>query len=304
MPIDLIFNQILAFDFLVAGFIQGFHDPLITIALQVLTEIGNPAVWFLVAAAYYWLGKENDSAFIILLILFTAAISALIKMYIARPRPYLEANLVENKSSLLDALPETEYAQYSFPSGHSTMISSAYFYFRDFVSGNKQKLLILAIIVVSLSRLYLGKHFLTDVLAGIVLGGFIGWTAVELKDKYAGKQFNWHSRKAKAINVIIVILLLVLVLSRDYTYIAIFLSYFAGFLHFKRMKLNLYRPTNLKQIILRLGGGFFVLGILALLLISSNAFIAIIALALMGLWISLIYPLILVKHKKWVQGIR
>jgi len=55
MPIDLIFNQILAFDFLVAGFIQGFHDPLITIALQVLTEIGNPAVWFLVAAAYYWL---------------------------------------------------------------------------------------------------------------------------------------------------------------------------------------------------------------------------------------------------------
>jgi len=249
MSVDLI-NQIITYDFLILEMIRGFQEPVLTLILQVLTEIGNPAFWFIIAAVYYWMGRENDSAFIVLLVLFAAAVSALIKTGFARPRPSFEVNMIENKSTLFDVLPETQYAQYSFPSGHATMISAAYFYFKDFISVNKQRLLLLSIVIVAFSRLYLGKHFLTDIIAGIALGFIIGYTAIELKEKYAGKKFNWHSRKARVINIIIVLLLLFLVISRDYLYIAVFLSYFAGFLHFKRMKLNLTRPRNLKQAIL------------------------------------------------------
>ncbi len=84
--------------------------------------------------------------------------------------------------------PETLYAEqmrfktYSFPSGH-TYIATLVFGFLTIVFGNLHTfgliiatLLVLLIFMVGVSRVYLGAHFPSDVIAGWLLGGMILFT--------------------------------------------------------------------------------------------------------------------------------
>ena len=69
--------------------------------------------------------------------------------------------------------PYTPWNKYSFPSGHSV---------RSFilaeVIGNRYSNtltpLLIAACIISLSRVCLAKHYLSDVLAGALIGGFLG----------------------------------------------------------------------------------------------------------------------------------
>lgn len=77
---------------------------------------------------------------------------------------------------LMPAIAETGF---SFPSGHA-VASMAFYGFIAFVLSryypeHKRTVLVLAAVIIFLigfSRLYLGVHFLSDVLAGYVVGGF------------------------------------------------------------------------------------------------------------------------------------
>jgi undecaprenyl-diphosphatase len=102
-----------------------------------------------------------------------AGISAFIlKDIIARARP----------GGLIQAVAETSY---SFPSGHATS-SMALYGFIAFVLcklyPERKRCVITAatliILAIGFSRLYLGVHFPSDVLAGFALGGFWLWVGI------------------------------------------------------------------------------------------------------------------------------
>lgn len=81
---------------------------------------------------------------------------------------------------------------FSFPSGHATTIIAlygliAYFLYRHFDKSGLQRLTVvlavLLIVLVGFSRIYLGVHYLSDVLAGYLLGGLwllVGISMVEV----------------------------------------------------------------------------------------------------------------------------
>ncbi|MDD2657857.1 MAG: phosphatase PAP2 family protein [Candidatus Pacebacteria bacterium] len=108
--------------------------------------------------------------------LVTAVVGAgvsgtLLKLLIARARP----------SGLLPAIAETSY---SFPSMHATLAMTFYgftaYVLCTLYPAQRRSLLAAAVLIISaigFSRLYLGVHFPSDVLAGYLLGGawiFIG----------------------------------------------------------------------------------------------------------------------------------
>ena|SRR3989344_3679583 len=90
-------------------------------------------------------------------------LTGLLKIIVARPRPFVGLN-----NSLVDNLNQNR----SFPSGHAVSVFSLV-RLMDF---NKIifYLWILIAIVISISRVYLGVHYLSDVIAGALIGLLIG----------------------------------------------------------------------------------------------------------------------------------
>jgi len=89
----------------------------------------------------------------------------LIRFLWERPRPFIENNI-----SLLLEHPATS----SFPSGHAAF----YFAFSALVYFYNKKLgalFLIATLVLSLSRVYVGVHWPLDILAGALVGIFSAW---------------------------------------------------------------------------------------------------------------------------------
>jgi undecaprenyl-diphosphatase len=95
----------------------------------------------------------------------------LIKHRAVRERPYITHSAIECASAPLD--------RYSFPSGHTlhavcfTLMLTTYF--PEWTAA----LVVLATLI-ALSRVILGLHYPTDVAAGAVLGGLLGFCSVML----------------------------------------------------------------------------------------------------------------------------
>lgn len=113
--------------------------------------------------------KTAFSAFLSLV--FSHLIVVLIKRFLPRNRPYLvlpNAFVVENP-----------FKDHSFPSGHTTAIFSASFPFMTVYPSLIVPLLLLACLV-GLSRIVLGLHYPSDVLAGATIGMLFGWLSLLL----------------------------------------------------------------------------------------------------------------------------
>lgn len=124
-----------------------------------------------------WLGYKSG-LYLAGIVGLQALVNYVIKELVARPRPTDPPVWVYR--------PE---AGFSFPSGH-VMFYTVFFGFLLFLAwrylqpGWLRGLLIATlaalIVLVGFSRIYLGAHWLSDVVAGYLLGGLILWMAIEV----------------------------------------------------------------------------------------------------------------------------
>lgn len=123
----------------------------------------------------------------IVLIAFTGAfaleISYLSKMIFQTPRPFAAA--------IVATIPLTQASGLSMPSLHTAVCFSLWPYMPR-IFGNKKPLLILGyilIILIALSRLYLGVHYFSDLIAGGLIGYFLAKTWLYYDEKF--KIIRW-----------------------------------------------------------------------------------------------------------------
>jgi undecaprenyl-diphosphatase len=135
-----------------------------------LTSLGSPVVLALITIAvvgYLWLERKRGTAlFVVLAVVGGAMLETLLKLGLARPRPEFVSHLVDVNS-------------FSFPSGHATMATITYLTLGVLLARveerRRMKLYLLAVaifvaLLVGISRVYLGVHWPTDVLAGWCVG--------------------------------------------------------------------------------------------------------------------------------------
>lgn len=214
-------------------FLQSFATPMLTEAFKAITDLGNPAFWFIIAAWLFWLGYERRSFIVMSLILFVGVIAGGLKIAIMRPRPF-------ETGQITALVAETGY---SFPSGHATIAGAfaAYGWFTKWVRKSWKYLLILMAIGVAISRIYLGVHYLSDVIAGLILGGAIGWAVFRLEARIHKMHFHISKIEEELAVVLFFIAMVALYFFMPEAYAAAWavLGYFAGYAVFRHTKIDL-----------------------------------------------------------------
>lgn len=155
----------LKFDRAVLTAIHAQASPMLDMFFSLYTEIGGVVIVALMSAVvigYLWVTQNRYKAVLLFIAVGGAAVvNYVLKLLFERARPDLWAHIVEETS-------------YSFPSGHA-MGSSAFAFGIVAILWNTKwripSILIAGTYIVSIgfSRLYLGVHYPTDILAGWLL---------------------------------------------------------------------------------------------------------------------------------------
>ena len=145
-----------------------FFSPVVTEFMNILSDFGREYFWIIVPILLFVFGGiDGRIAAITILISFILVIplTTLVKDLVDRDRPHVYYETSVNK------LPVDE----SYPSGHASMVSAgALAALLSLRKCPRQKLISSLLVIeaglVCLSRLYLGVHYPTDLIGGILLG--------------------------------------------------------------------------------------------------------------------------------------
>src|SRR5215218_8182842 len=196
-------NAYFAWDVRVANAVQSIPLPGMETLMRAVSVPGNGVTsWAVVGVAMlaFFAARRRSEAFGVLLSAAGGStLNRVVKYVVARPRPTLEHVRVSG-----------EWANESFPSGHVTFYV-CFFGFLFFVAfallpkGSKQRraacaLAALPVLLVGLSRVYLGAHWPSDTLGAYLFSGL--WLAFSL-DMYRRwkRRATFHPEEAiRAVN--------------------------------------------------------------------------------------------------------
>ena len=157
------------FDSYIYNLTQKLNTSEVTDFFKVITNLAGPAFVLIVLALCMILIKNKKIKKIILLnAILIVGLNQIVKFIVARPRPE-------------DIMLVTETG-FSFPSAHAMFVLAFYglfIYFihkSDILKKNKILLDILLgslIILIPITRIYLGVHYASDVIAGLCLSGAV-----------------------------------------------------------------------------------------------------------------------------------
>ena len=178
--INVLNGNIQNFDSNIYSFISFFRTNFMDIFFRIITRFGDEEVLILIAIACLIFIKNRKIGLSIGVNLASVGlINFILKEIIQRPRPPIESRMVQESS-------------YSFPSGHA-MASLAFYgliiyYLSRYIKNNKIRNisfigLSVLIFFIGISRIYLGVHFASDVLAGFLvsMAYLIIYTKIVLK---------------------------------------------------------------------------------------------------------------------------
>ncbi len=205
----------------------------LTPIMKGFTFLGEEEFFLLFLPLAYWLWRKNIMGRAGMVLLFTFVLNAVIKCVYQVPRPDVIEHLVHADD-------------WSFPSGHSQSAMVLWGWlaweFKD-----KRGYIIAALLIagVGFSRIYLGVHYPTDVLAGFAIGlvTLIGYAWI-LKLKPTGWLYLGPTRQSM---IIFVLLMGLFMVTPELSEVAIkggatFIGFLAGYLHEKKYLTCTYKP--------------------------------------------------------------
>lgn len=182
-------NAYFGYDIAISRATQSIHNPLFSILMNVVSEIGedlNMGIIVVLATSLLFLaGLKTEAIKTALLTTASSITGTLIKRLVNRPRPTSE--LVTIQESLNDK---------SFPSLH-VLIFTVFFGYMFYLSVYKLKIpwlrsmittfSLVLILTIGISRVYLGAHWASDTLGGYLLGAIFLTIAIKISRRFPTK---------------------------------------------------------------------------------------------------------------------
>ena len=159
---DVVAAGALPYDRSVMVWLHVRESPVLTTTMSALTELGGlvavPIIAVAWAGLFWWRGRRRDAALLAAAVIGSTLLNTVLKAVFQRDRPDFWEHLVVEDS-------------YSFPSGHAMASMSLAAALVVIAWSSRWRWPAIAggavyVLVVGVSRIYLGVHFPSDILAG------------------------------------------------------------------------------------------------------------------------------------------
>jgi membrane-associated phospholipid phosphatase len=146
--------------------VQTVANPQLTLFMRIVTTIGGEALYMVTLLLMYWCINEKKGLRLEVMVLFSIWVNFTLKALLDQPRPFFEGydpsvGIVTERMAGL-------------PSGHAQNSFVLLFMIALWAKKNWTYILIAFIcLLIGFTRIYLGVHFPSDVLAGWILGALI-----------------------------------------------------------------------------------------------------------------------------------
>ncbi len=260
----------------IVRFIQGWSCKALDVIMGIINMFGEDLFFYMVFFALYWMYSKSFAFKYMFVYLTTCGFNKIFKTLVKRPRP---AGSTESG--------------YSFPSGHAMSYAGAstqlvYELVRNGQPKKKwQKAdmwieYILFGLLVALARMYFGAHYLTDVIAGLILGAYIATSVTYilnwLLEKIKGK-INFEIVLAVLAPIVLVAYIVVATtgiistpdtLEKVYRFAGIFMAVAVGYFIDKKFIKYDAKDEPLKEKIVKVGVGLGLLTTFYILFLSQK----------------------------------
>ena len=161
---------------------ESVRNPILDNLMIFITSLGNGGMIWIVATIVLLIPKKTRKAGIMSAAALLGSLiinNNIVKNIVQRPRPFVTF------TDLQIIIPTP--SEFSFPSGHtSSSFAAAAVFYRHLPRKIGLPSVILAGLI-GFSRLYVGVHYPTDVIAGVIMGILLSYLAEYLVDLFAKK---------------------------------------------------------------------------------------------------------------------
>jgi membrane-associated phospholipid phosphatase len=261
-PVQFLFNENINIYF------QNIGNDLFDNLFLAITAICSEQVYVFLASLIFWCFSKKTGIRAMYVIIFSAFAAILAKNLFSMPRPPEHLHKIQENG-------------FGFPSGHA-QVSSGFLGYLDVKIKNPWLIIISAIAIfsVSLSRIYLGVHYVGDVVGGIIFGLSVALIFFKAEPGITNKLEKMSSTLRYIVAVILPAILLVIasmqknLLKEQIEIVLVMAGIGVGYL-LEEERTGFWDAKNNMQRIKRASVGIAILGIIYLisswlLLINSN----------------------------------
>jgi membrane-associated phospholipid phosphatase len=141
--------------------------------MNLVSLMGSENFFFFVMPVLYWSFNAGLGLRLAVVLLLSNVFSPSLKLIFHGSRPYwLSPHVIAYSAE----------SNFGFPSGHSQTAASIWGFLATQLHGTAVKiLLVLAIFLIGFSRIFLGVHYVSDVLGGWLVGALLVWAFLRLE---------------------------------------------------------------------------------------------------------------------------